>query len=83
MRSKSSFSISLTVTSSRRIPASASANQGPDKGGLIPQGAAPLTRPPKRTKSRLEDLQSECPTRARAETGGDRRRPMETSGDKL
>ena len=34
--SNSSFPIALICTTSRRIPASASANQGPKKGDLIP-----------------------------------------------
>jgi len=37
MGSKSSFSIARFCTTSRRIPARARTNQGPQKGDLVPQ----------------------------------------------
>jgi len=41
---KSSFSIALICTTSRRIPASASTNQGPEKCSLIQAGQRTATR---------------------------------------
>ena len=44
---KSYFSISLICTTGRRIPAGASANQGPEKGDLMQDMAAPFSLGPR------------------------------------